>query len=125
MALALQKLFFQLENSRSPVSTRELTKSFGWESYESFLQHDVQELNRVLCEKLEEKMKSATKSENSENSKPANHGDTAGEDLPPPPPSNPIEKLFQVKCKTCVCVCMFLSRPLLCSSMRIDWVRGR
>lgn len=95
MVLALQKLFFQLENSPVPVSTRELTKSFGWESYESFLQHDVQELNRVLCEKLEEKMKAASKSESSENSKPANHGDPVREDMPPPPPSNPIEKLFQ------------------------------
>lgn len=28
-----------------------------WGSYEAFTQHDVQELNRVLCEKLEDKMK--------------------------------------------------------------------
>jgi hypothetical protein len=34
-----------------------LTKSFGWDTYDSFMQHDVQELNRVLCEKLEDKMK--------------------------------------------------------------------
>jgi ubiquitin carboxyl-terminal hydrolase 7 len=39
------------------VGTKELTKSFGWDSYESFIQHDVQELNRVLCDNLERKMK--------------------------------------------------------------------
>ena len=39
------------------VATKDLTRSFGWDAYDSFLQHDVQELNRVLCERLEEKMK--------------------------------------------------------------------
>lgn len=39
------------------MSTKELTKSFGWDSYDAFMQHDVQELNRVLQEKLEDKMK--------------------------------------------------------------------
>jgi ubiquitin carboxyl-terminal hydrolase 7 len=34
-----------------------LTKSFGWKSLDSFLQHDVQEFNRVLQDKLEIKMK--------------------------------------------------------------------
>ena len=47
----------QLQFGSSPVGTEALTKSFGWDSYESLMQHDVQELNRVLCEKLEEKMK--------------------------------------------------------------------
>lgn len=37
--------------------TTELTKSFGWKSLDSFLQHDVQEFNRVLQDKLEMKMK--------------------------------------------------------------------
>jgi ubiquitin carboxyl-terminal hydrolase 7 len=37
--------------------TTELTKSFGWKSLDSFLQHDVQEFNRVLQDKLESKMK--------------------------------------------------------------------
>jgi ubiquitin carboxyl-terminal hydrolase 7 len=55
--LALQSLFYKLQYSDSSVATKELTKSFGWDSYESFMQHDVQELNRVLCEKLEDKMK--------------------------------------------------------------------
>ena len=30
---------------------------FGWKSLDSFLQHDVQEFNRVLQDKLESKMK--------------------------------------------------------------------
>ncbi|CAA0841356.1 Ubiquitin carboxyl-terminal hydrolase 13 [Striga hermonthica] len=55
--LALQSLFYKLQYSDSSVATKELTKSFGWDTYDAFLQHDVQELNRVLCEKLEEKMK--------------------------------------------------------------------
>ncbi|XP_057782078.1 ubiquitin C-terminal hydrolase 12-like isoform X1 [Salvia miltiorrhiza] len=55
--LALQSLFYKLQYSDNSVATKELTKSFGWDTYDAFLQHDVQELNRVLCEKLEEKMK--------------------------------------------------------------------
>ena len=39
------------------AGTTELTKSFGWTSLDSFLQHDVQEFNRVLQDKLESKMK--------------------------------------------------------------------
>jgi hypothetical protein len=39
------------------AGTNELTKSFGWTSLDSFLQHDVQEFNRVLQDKLESKMK--------------------------------------------------------------------
>ncbi|PHT46462.1 Ubiquitin carboxyl-terminal hydrolase 12 [Capsicum baccatum] len=58
--LALQSLFYKLQYSDNSVATKELTKSFGWNSYDSFMQHDVQELNRVLCEKLEEKMKGTT-----------------------------------------------------------------
>lgn len=55
--LALQSLFYKLQHCDNSVATKELTKSFGWDSYDSFMQHDVQELNRVLCEKLENKMK--------------------------------------------------------------------
>lgn len=57
MALALQRVFYQLQTSETPVGTTELTKSFGWTSNEAFAQHDVQELNRILQEKLEIKMK--------------------------------------------------------------------
>ena len=55
--LALQGLFYKLQYSPSAVATKDLTKSFGWDTMDAFTQHDVQELNRVLCEKLEEKMK--------------------------------------------------------------------
>ncbi|PWA90491.1 ubiquitin-specific protease 13 [Artemisia annua] len=55
--LALQSIFYKLQYGDTSVSTKELTTSFGWGAQESFIQHDVQELNRTLCEKLEEKMK--------------------------------------------------------------------
>lgn len=57
MPLALQGLFYKLQYSKSSVSTKALTKSFGWNQHDAFMQHDVQEFNRVLCDKLEEKMK--------------------------------------------------------------------
>ncbi|CAG8433376.1 8105_t:CDS:10 [Ambispora gerdemannii] len=57
VSLALQRVFYQLQTSDTPVGTTELTKSFGWDSLESFMQHDVQELNRKLQENLEGKMK--------------------------------------------------------------------
>ncbi|XP_024541324.1 ubiquitin carboxyl-terminal hydrolase 13 isoform X2 [Selaginella moellendorffii] len=56
--LALQSLFYKIQYSDTSVATKDLTRSFGWDTYDSFMQHDVQELNRVLCEKLEDKMKS-------------------------------------------------------------------
>jgi ubiquitin carboxyl-terminal hydrolase 7 len=55
--LALQRVFHHLQFSDQGVSTKELTKSFGWDAYDAFTQHDVQELNRVLCDNLEGKMK--------------------------------------------------------------------
>ncbi|GAA6026726.1 hypothetical protein JCM8097_005817 [Rhodosporidiobolus ruineniae] len=55
--LALQRVFYNLQTSDQSVGTTELTKSFGWKGFDSFLQHDVQEFNRVLCDKLETKMK--------------------------------------------------------------------
>ncbi|CCV00636.1 unnamed protein product [Malassezia sympodialis ATCC 42132] len=57
VAYALQRAFYLLQTSNQSVGTTELTKSFGWKSFDTFLQHDVQEFNRVLQEKLEEKMK--------------------------------------------------------------------
>ncbi|PVG02230.1 putative ubiquitin-specific processing protease 21 [Serendipita vermifera] len=57
VALALQRVFYGLQTSDQPVGTNELTKSFGWKSLDSFMQHDVQEFNRVLQDKLESKMK--------------------------------------------------------------------
>ncbi|KAI9357685.1 ubiquitin carboxyl-terminal hydrolase 5 [Zopfochytrium polystomum] len=55
--LALQRVFYQLHHSDLPVGTTELTKSFGWDTVDSFMQHDVQEFNRVLQDNLESKMK--------------------------------------------------------------------
>ena len=70
VALALQRVFHQLQFSEhavgeslcflpfvDPVDTRELTKSFGWDTMDAFMQHDVQEFNRVLQDNLETKMK--------------------------------------------------------------------
>nr|AAF01440.1 ubiquitin carboxyl-terminal hydrolase [Schizosaccharomyces pombe] len=57
VAYALQRVFYNLEKQREPVSTTELTRSFGWNSFDSFMQHDIQEFNRVLQDNLEKKMK--------------------------------------------------------------------
>ncbi|KPI85182.1 putative ubiquitin hydrolase putative cysteine peptidase Clan CA family C19 [Leptomonas seymouri] len=53
---ALQRLFCHLQMSTKAVGTRELTESFGWGSADSFIQHDVHELTRVLLDNLEEKL---------------------------------------------------------------------
>ncbi|KAA8539052.1 hypothetical protein F0562_025744 [Nyssa sinensis] len=55
--LALKILFCELRNSNNSVATEELMKSFGWDTHYSFLQHDIRDINRVLCEKIEDKMK--------------------------------------------------------------------
>lgn len=48
VALALQRVFYDLQFSDKPVGTKKLTKSFGWEALDSFMQHDVQEFLRVV-----------------------------------------------------------------------------
>ena len=57
ICVALKYLFFRLQYSHTPVSTKELINSFGWHSVEAFQQHDVQELELILYDKLEAKMK--------------------------------------------------------------------
>ena len=57
VALALQRVFYDLQFGDQPVDTKKLTKSFGWQRGNSFQQHDVQELCRVLLHNMEEKMK--------------------------------------------------------------------
>ncbi|KAK8845091.1 hypothetical protein M9Y10_021270 [Tritrichomonas musculus] len=57
--LNLQRLFYDLQFSDNPISTEDLTKSFGWGPVETFNQHDSQEFLRVLLENLIEKMKKA------------------------------------------------------------------
>jgi len=55
---ALQNVVYQLQTASSgAVNCRELMKSFGWDSVDAFQQHDAQELNRILCDRLEEKLK--------------------------------------------------------------------
>ncbi|XQJ31104.1 ubiquitin hydrolase, putative [Leishmania guyanensis] len=53
---ALQRLFCHLQMSTRAVGTHELTESFGWGAADSFIQHDVHELTRVLLDNLEEKL---------------------------------------------------------------------
>lgn len=54
--LALQSIFHNLQVKDCEVNTRDLTKAFGWTSSDAFMQQDVQEMLRVLLDKLEEKM---------------------------------------------------------------------
>jgi ubiquitin carboxyl-terminal hydrolase 7 len=55
--LALQNIFKNLQCGNTAVTTKDLTKSFGWSGTDTYLQQDVQEMMRVLLEKLEMKMK--------------------------------------------------------------------
>ncbi|KAF6007681.1 hypothetical protein HII13_004352 [Brettanomyces bruxellensis] len=57
VSLALQRIFYNLQTSDKPIDTMELTDSFGWTSADAFTQHDVQEMNRILMDKLESRMK--------------------------------------------------------------------
>eukprot|EP00403_Amphidinium_massartii_P034419 CAMPEP_0178435934 /NCGR_PEP_ID=MMETSP0689_2-20121128/34182_1 /TAXON_ID=160604 /ORGANISM="Amphidinium massartii, Strain CS-259" /LENGTH=1320 /DNA_ID=CAMNT_0020058019 /DNA_START=92 /DNA_END=4054 /DNA_ORIENTATION=+ len=54
---SLQNVFYKLQTSDTVVNCRELMKSFGWDTMDAFTQHDAQELNRILCDRLEEQMK--------------------------------------------------------------------
>ncbi|CDH52083.1 cysteine proteinase [Lichtheimia corymbifera JMRC:FSU:9682] len=56
IALSMQRLFHNLQFSNNAVDTVEVTKSFKWNSLDTLMQHDVQEFNRLLQDKLEEKM---------------------------------------------------------------------
>eukprot|EP01035_Chromulina_nebulosa_P016914 gene16914-22405_t len=55
--LALQSVFKNLQTSDREVSTQELLSAFGWTSQDAFAQQDVQEMMRILLDKLEDKMK--------------------------------------------------------------------
>ncbi|TID26192.1 hypothetical protein CANINC_002819 [Pichia inconspicua] len=57
VSLALQRIFYKLQTSDVAINSLELTHSFGWTTADAFTQHDVQELNRILMDKLETKMK--------------------------------------------------------------------
>ena len=51
VALALQRVFYSLQTHSHAVDTRKLTAAFGWKSYDSFTQHDVQVAAR-MCKSL-------------------------------------------------------------------------
>ena len=53
----LQRLFYDLETSKKPVTTSHLIESFGWSGDEVMVQHDIQEFNLLLSDSLEKKMK--------------------------------------------------------------------
>lgn len=53
----LQRLFYELETSKEPVSTQSLIKSFGWSNQQIIEQHDIQEFNLKLSDSLENKLK--------------------------------------------------------------------
>ncbi|CAI5742933.1 unnamed protein product [Hyaloperonospora brassicae] len=56
--LQLQNLFAKLQlTTQDAISTKALTKSFGWTGADVFQQHDVQELCRVLLDALERSFK--------------------------------------------------------------------
>ncbi|BAM82574.1 ubiquitin-specific protease [Cyanidioschyzon merolae strain 10D] len=57
LTFALQRVFFDLQHEDQCVTTKELTNAFGWTDADAFTQHDAQELNRLLCDTLEERMK--------------------------------------------------------------------
>lgn len=69
VALEMQRLFFELETLKngSAVDTASLTKAFGWNDNQVFIQQDVQELLRTLLDKLEERMKAGNKKQSSNN----------------------------------------------------------
>lgn len=75
---ALQRLFCHLQTSTRAVGTKELTESFGWGASDSFIQHDVHELTRVLLDNLEEKLTAQQ----------------ANPDLPSKSQENAIHRLF-------------------------------
>ena len=57
LPLALQSLFYKLQYSDNSVTTVEFTKVFNWGQPDSQMHQDVQELNSVLCERIEDCMK--------------------------------------------------------------------
>jgi ubiquitin carboxyl-terminal hydrolase 7 len=71
VALSMQRVFYELQFVDKPVATKKLTRSLGCvcvysshdlhacsqKTFKSFLQHDAQELCRVLLDNLEGKMK--------------------------------------------------------------------
>ena len=60
----LQRVFVQLQTSKAQaVDTKALTGSFGWTQADAFMQHDVQELLRVLFDALETELEGSAQYE--------------------------------------------------------------
>ena len=53
---ALQTVFHSLQLEEETVTTKELTKAFGWTSAQAYMQQDVQEMMVKLLEKLGDRM---------------------------------------------------------------------
>lgn len=63
IANAMRVLFTRMQISYLPVSTRDLTTAFGWNSIDFlFQQHDVQELTRLLLSRLDDVTKNQASS---------------------------------------------------------------
>lgn len=54
---ALQRLFYDLKTSYTAVRTTELTRSFGWDTRQTWIQQDVQEFCCLLLDALDAKTK--------------------------------------------------------------------
>ncbi|KAJ7832990.1 hypothetical protein B0H13DRAFT_2428986 [Mycena leptocephala] len=57
VALAIQRIFCNLQVSSDAVATTELTASFGWTERDVFLPHDAVEFHEVLLDQLTKRMK--------------------------------------------------------------------
>ena len=57
LPLSLQLIFYHLQFAAAPASTRDLLTSFGWNSDQWNIQHDIQEFNCILADNLDKKMK--------------------------------------------------------------------
>ncbi len=55
--LGIQEVFKNLQFNLNTVDTRDLLRAFGWGNAEALMQQDVQEMMRVLLDKIEEKAK--------------------------------------------------------------------
>eukprot|EP01080_Neovahlkampfia_damariscottae_P000503 gene503-8017_t len=55
LTLELQRFFYHLE-CKEDISTTSLMKSFGWDSSDAFVQHDIHELTRILLDELSDKI---------------------------------------------------------------------
>lgn len=54
---ALQELCLEICTTKQSCRTHNLTKAFGWTEQDVFHQHDIQELSRILCDRIENKAK--------------------------------------------------------------------